>query len=62
VGQSQEFQTEGTQGEPPDDPKNPTVSFHGQTRRNATHQSTTDPDARRYKKAVGREAKRGYPV
>jgi transposase len=45
---------------PPDDPKNPTVNFHGQTRRNDTHQSTTDPDARLYKKAVGREAKLGY--
>jgi transposase len=45
---------------PPDDPKNPTVNFHGQQRRNDTHQSTTDPDARLYKKAVGREAKLGY--
>jgi transposase len=45
---------------PPDDPKNPTVNFHGQARRNDTHQSTTDPDARLYKKAVGREAKLGY--
>jgi transposase len=45
---------------PPDDPKNPTVNFHGQERRNDTHQSTTDPDARLYKKAVGREAKLGY--
>src|SRR6478672_2711298 len=45
---------------PPDDPKNPTVNFRGQTRRNDTHQSTTDPDARLYKKAVGREAKLGY--
>jgi transposase len=45
---------------PPDDPKNPTVNFHGQTRRNDTHQSTTDPEARLYKKAVGREAKLGY--
>jgi transposase len=45
---------------PPDDPKNPTVNFHGQQRRNETHQSTTDPDARLYKKAVGREAKLGY--
>lgn len=45
---------------PPDDPKNPTVDFHGQRRRNDTHQSTTDPDARLYKKAVGREAKLGY--
>src|SRR5687767_8945897 len=39
-------------GRPPDDPKNPTVNFHGQTRRNDTHASTTDPDARLYKKAV----------
>ena len=38
----------------------PTVNFHGQTRRNDTHASTTDPDARLYKKAVGREAKLGY--
>jgi len=45
---------------PPDDPKNPTVNFHGQPRRNDTHQSTTDPEARLYKKAVGREAKLGY--
>jgi transposase len=45
---------------PPDDPKNPTVNFHGQARRNDTHQSTTDPDARMYKKASGREAKLGY--
>jgi hypothetical protein len=36
------------------------VNFHGETRRNDTHQSTTDPDARLYKKAVGREAKLGY--
>ena len=50
----------GGAGRPPDDPKNPTVNFHGQTRRNDTHQSTTDPDARLYKKAVGREAKLGY--
>jgi transposase len=50
----------GGAGRPPDDPKNPTVNFHGQTRRNDTHQSTTDADARLYKKAVGREAKLGY--
>ena len=45
---------------PPDDPKNPTVNFHGQARRNDTHQSTTDPEARLYKKATGREAKLAY--
>lgn len=39
---------------------NPTVNFHGERRCNATHQSTTDPDARLYKKAVGREARLGY--
>jgi transposase len=54
------FKPKGTDQRPPDDPKNPTVNFHGQARRNDTHQSTTDPDARLYKKAVGREAKLGY--
>jgi transposase len=39
---------------------NPAVNFHGQRRRNATHRSTTDPDARLYKKAQGREAHLGY--
>jgi len=54
------FKPKGTDAPPPDDPKNPTVNFHGQPRRNDTHQSTTDPEARLYKKAVGREAKLGY--
>jgi transposase len=36
------------------------VDFHGQTRRNDTHQSTTDPDARLAKKGAGREAKLSY--
>jgi len=54
------FKPKGTDRTPPDDPKNPTVNFHGQTRRNDTHQSTTDADARLFKKAVGREAKLGY--
>jgi transposase len=54
------FKPKGTDSPPPDDPKNPTVNFHGQRRRNDTHQSTTDPEARLYKKAVGREAKLGY--
>ena len=31
--------------------------FHGQTRKNDTHQSTTDPDSRLYRKAAGREAR-----
>jgi transposase len=34
--------------------------FHGQTRKNDTHASTTDPDSRLYRKASGREAKLSY--
>jgi transposase len=41
-------------GEPPDhtddDPGNPSVAFHGERRSNATHQSTTDPEARLLRK------------
>jgi transposase len=36
------------------------VNFHGQTRRNDTHQSTTDPEARLFKKSKGSEAKLAY--
>jgi transposase len=46
--------------EPPDDPGNPTVNFHGERRSNATHQSTTDPEARLAKKGAGKEAKLCY--
>lgn len=35
------------------DPGNPTVSFHGEKRTNDTHESTTDPEARLYKKSRG---------
>ena len=46
----------------PDDPDrgNPTVNFHGTRRRNDTHQSTTDPDARLARKGPGHEAKLRY--
>jgi IS5 family transposase len=40
-----------------DDPGNPTVDFHGERRSNATHISTTDPEARLMRKGRGREAK-----
>jgi transposase len=46
--------------EPPDDRGNPTIDFHGEKRSNKTHQSTTDPEARLYKKGQGREAKLAY--
>src|ERR1700745_312303 len=35
-------------------------NFHGQVRKNDTHQSTTDPEAKLYRKADGREAKLSY--
>jgi transposase len=43
-----------------DDPRNPSVNFRGQRRSNATHASTTDPDARLAKKGRGKEAKLSY--
>ena len=46
--------------EPPDDPGNPTVNFRGEKRSNATHQSTTDPEARLAKKGRGFESKLAY--
>jgi transposase len=36
------------------------VDFHGEQRRNDTHQSTTDREARLYKKSKGSEAKLSY--
>jgi IS5 family transposase len=46
--------------QPPDDPGNPTVDFHGEERSNATHQSTTDPEARLARKGAGKEARLSY--
>ncbi len=41
-------------------PGNPTVNFHGERRSNATHESTTDPEARLARKGAGKEAKLCY--
>jgi transposase len=49
-----------SQGPPPEDPGNPTVNFHGETRRNDTHESTTDPEARLARKSSGHESKLAY--
>jgi transposase len=45
---------------PPDDPGNPTVNFHGESRRNDTHESTTDKDALLARKGNGKEARLSY--
>jgi len=49
-----------TPGAGPDDPGNPTVNFHGERRTNATHQSTSDPEALLARKGKGKEAKLCY--
>jgi transposase len=49
-----------TESAPPDDPGNPSVDFHGEERRNDTHESTTDPEARLARKSGGHESKLAY--
>jgi transposase len=48
-------------GKPPADKggggRNAERNFHGQKRKNDTHSSTTDPDARLFRKGAGKEAK-----
>ena len=53
------FKPKGEAKQPPRDPDpgNPSVNFRGEERRNDTHQSTTDPEARLYRKSLGQEAK-----
>jgi len=54
------FQRKDRPTPPPDDPGNPTVNFHGETRSNDTHESTTDPDARLARKSGGHESRLAY--
>ena len=51
---------DGGDGPPVDDPGNPTIDFHGETRSNETHASTTDPEAMLARKGNGKEAKLSY--
>ena len=44
----------------PDDRGNPTVNFHGETRSNQTHESSTDADARLARKGDGKESRLSY--
>jgi len=45
---------------PHQDPGNPSVDFRGETRRNDTHRSTTDPESRLIRKGKGMQAKLSY--
>lgn len=53
------FKPKDGSGEPPSDAggRNTEADFHGERRSNETHASTTDPDARLYRKGKGKEAK-----
>jgi transposase len=54
------FKRKDAPPQPPADAGNADVDFRGEPRSNATHESTTDPGARLFKKAKGQEAKLGY--
>jgi hypothetical protein len=51
------FRPKDGSGEPPAAGRNGERDFHGEKRSNRTHASTTDPDARLYKKSLGSAAK-----
>jgi transposase len=51
------FRPKDGSGEPPGPGRNGERSFRKEKRRNETHASTTDPDARLYRKADGRESR-----
>lgn len=49
--------TRVSEGAEDEDPGNPTVSFRGERRRNETHRSLTDPEARLARKSRGQESR-----
>jgi hypothetical protein len=51
------FRPKDGSGEPPSPGRNGERNFHNEKRSNETHTSTTDPDARLYRKADGRESR-----
>jgi transposase len=54
------FRAKDGSDEPPSSGRNGERDFHGETRSNDTHASTTDPEARLYRKGKGKEAKLSY--
>jgi hypothetical protein len=56
-GSMKSFQPKDGSGEPPGLDRNGERDFHGETGSNETHASTTDPDARLYKKTKGQATK-----
>jgi len=60
AGQKSFQRKDGKTKPPQDSGSNPTVNFHGEQRRNDTHRSTTDPEARLFKKSRGSESKLSF--
>jgi transposase len=54
------FRPKDGSGEPPTPGRNAERDFHGEKRTNETHASTTDPEARLYRKGKGKEAKLAF--
>ena len=54
------FRPKDGSGEPPAPGRNGGRNFHGEKRSNETHASTTDPDARLYRKGPGQPARLAY--
>ena len=54
------FKKKGEKKSKPEDPGNPSVDFRGEKRTNDTHASTTDPEARLYRKSNGEASKLCY--
>jgi hypothetical protein len=54
------FRAKDGSDEPPSGGRNRERDFHGESRSNETHASTTDPEARLYRKGKGKEAKLSF--
>jgi transposase len=54
------FRPKDGSGDPPDGGRNGEQNFRGEKRSNETHASTTDPDARLYRKGDGQESRLCY--
>jgi len=54
------FRPKDGSGDPPECGRNGEQDFRGEKRSNETHQSTTDPDARLYRKGSGHESRLCY--
>ena len=54
------FRAKDGSDDPPGSGRNGERDFHGEKRSNATHASTTDPDAQLYRKGRGKEAKLSF--